>query len=178
MHDLKRGRIPAPPGPADPDEGGMRPAAGPGPDAPEPLPTALRSLVIKRMTGAMITGLVTLVFFIMSGDGRALFGLIVSAYLLFLAGSVILDYRKSRIAEIPVICTSCSVTAAGRIVSNTISPYSVKSTVVFQPLDCDDTCFYSFRVPGNRTEEIRPNFQYVIYFSLDNPNQLLSFVQI
>ena len=143
----------------------------------EPLPTGIKTLVIKRVAGAIIVGLLTLVFTIMTKNPRALFGLVVVAYLVYLAVSVVQDFRKERIIELPVMCTSCTISTARKIVSSTISPSSAKSTVVFRTLD-EEPSYYTFIVPGNRTEEIQPNVTYVIYFNENNPTQLLGCVQL
>lgn len=143
----------------------------------EPLPTGLRTLVVKRTLGAIIVGFATLILLIMSKDVHALFGVVVTAYLVYLAVSVVLDFRKERIVELPVICTSCTISTARKIVSAAISPSTAKSTVVFCTME-EEPSYYTFVVPGNQVEELQPNVPYVIYFSQKNPKQLLGYVQL
>lgn len=150
----------------------------PGSMGSAPLPAGLRTLVIQRAAGAVVMGFAAMFLAVMSRDGRALFGLILSAYLAYLAVSVVLDHRTNRIAEVPVICSSCTVSAAWKIVPSIFSPSGARSTVVFRPMQEKDACFYTYTLPGDRTMEIQPDMRYVIYFSVNDPNQLLAYMML
>lgn len=128
------------------------------------LPTGLQKKVIKQYLTALLMAFAVIALAIYNNSPTYLFGLMISAGLVYLGISTTFDFDDGKITELAVICTS-------------VRTYHMRNTthVVFRTNE-DTPKYFSFIIPGKKvSNELIPNSGYIIYFHKKNPETLLSF---
>ena len=141
------------------------------------LPTPLFRLVVRQFAFAAVFVVLAVVCAIVTKRVGALAVSIIGAYMAYLGAMIIRDYRNGEILEIPLICTSATISMARKVMSSTISPSAAKTTVTFRSADEYPT-YYNFVLTGNRENEFFPNVPYMVYFRKNEPKELLGYIQI
>ena len=130
------------------------------------LPSGLEERYVRLLVVAGGFLLATIVFTILLKTPRMLFGLVGTAYFIYMAIEIKLSYRAGLIQEIALLCTSVTTTKA------------TKSAKVMFRTNEELPSYYEFRVPIKESDNFTPNVGYVIYFNIQHPKQILGYVQV
>ncbi len=126
------------------------------------IPTGLQSTVAKQVITAIVVLFLSIALIIVYKTPQCLIGVIVAAWLLWNALSILLDFQAGQINEDALLC--CSVQGGLKIQSRT--------RVVFRTQD-EFPSYYEFFIPGRKATMFVENHVYLLYTRVQEPKRLI-----